>query len=149
MGDVAAAWFALVPRKGLETLGQMESGILRVQTLRRIAQGNGSLAQGRDKGACWIRLRDEAARIEGTKEKIHLLKEVASDMAPIDKERAQATYLKAYQIAEKEFLTKPRVLTGYWETRLGGSLRAKRSNLIQNLLVPGCSLLVLVTRYSF
>jgi hypothetical protein len=106
MGDVAAAWFALVPRKGLEILGQMESRDLRVQTLRRMAQGNGSLPREETRRLL-DQAADEAARIEGTKEKIHLLKEVASDMAPIDKERARATYLKAYQIAEKEFQTKP------------------------------------------
>ena len=106
MGEVAAAWFGLVPRKGLEILGQMETRDLRVQTLRRMAQGSGSLP-GEEARRLLDQAADEAARIEGTKEKIHLLKEVASDMAPIDRERARSTYLKAYQIAEKEFLTKP------------------------------------------
>jgi hypothetical protein len=106
IGNVAAAWFALVPRKGLEILGQMESRDLRVQTLRRMAQGNGSLPREETRRLL-DQAADEAARIEATKEKIQLLKEVASDMAPIDKERAQATYLKAYQMAEKEFLTRP------------------------------------------
>jgi hypothetical protein len=106
MGDVAAAWFALVPRKGLEILGQMESRDLRVQALRRMAQGNGSLPREETRRLL-DQAVDEAARIEGTKEKIQLLKEVASDMVPMDKERARATYLKAYQIAEKEFLTRP------------------------------------------
>jgi hypothetical protein len=106
VGEVAAAWFALVPRKGLEILGQMESRDLRVQTLRRMAQGNGSLPREETRRLL-DQAADEAARMEGTKEKIQLLKEVASDMTPIDKERARATYLKAYQIAEKEFLTKP------------------------------------------
>ena len=107
MGDVAVAWFALNPRKGLEILGQIESRDLRVQTLRRMAQGNGSLP-GEEARRLLDQAADEAARIEGIKEKIQLLKEVASDMAPINKERARATYQKAYQIAEKEFLTKPR-----------------------------------------
>jgi hypothetical protein len=106
MGEIAAAWFGLAPRKGLEILGQMESRDLRVQFLRKMAQGNGSLPRGETRRLL-DQAADEAARIEGTKEKIHLLKEVASDMAPMDKERARATYLKAYQIAEKEFLTKP------------------------------------------
>jgi hypothetical protein len=105
-GNVAAAWFALVPRKGLEILGQMEARDLRVQTLRRMAQGNGSLP-GEESRRLLDQAADEAARIEGTKEKIQLLKEVAADMVPIDKERAQATYLKAYQIAEKDFQTRP------------------------------------------
>jgi hypothetical protein len=107
MGDVAAAWFALVPRKGLEILGQMESRDLRVQTLRRMAQGNGSLPR-EEARRLLDQAADEAARIEVTKEKIQFLKEVASDLTPIDRDRARATYLKAYQIAEKEFLTKPR-----------------------------------------
>jgi hypothetical protein len=106
MGEIAAAWFGLAPRKGLEILGQMESRDLRVQFLRKMAQGNGSLPREETRRLL-DQAADEAARIEGTKEKIHLLKEVASDMAPMDKERARATYLKAYQIAEKEFLTKP------------------------------------------
>jgi hypothetical protein len=106
MGDVASAWFALVPRRGLEILEQMESRDLRVQALRRMAQGNGSLPR-EEARRLLDQAADEAARIEGPKEKIQLLKEVASDMAPIDKDRARATYLKAYQIAEKEFLTKP------------------------------------------
>ncbi len=107
MGELAAAWFILVPRKGLEILGQMESRDLRVQTLRRMAQGNGSLPREETRRLL-DQAADEAERIEGTKEKIHLLKEVASDMVPMDRDRARATYLKAYQIAEKEFLTKPR-----------------------------------------
>jgi hypothetical protein len=106
MGDVAAAWFALVPRKGLDVLGQVENRDLRVQTLRRMAHGNGSLPR-EEARRLLDQAADEAARIEGIKEKIHLLKEVASDMTPIDKERARATYLKAYQIAEKEFQTRP------------------------------------------
>jgi hypothetical protein len=106
MGDVAVAWFALNPRKGLEILGQIESRDLRVQTLRRMAQGNGSFPREETRRLL-DQAADEAARIEGIKEKIHLLKEVASDMVPMDKERARATYQKAYQIAEKEFLTKP------------------------------------------
>ncbi len=105
MGDVAAAWFALVPRKGLEILGQMEARDIRVQTLRRMAHGNGSLSMEETRRLL-DQAADEAARMEGTKEKLQLLKEVASDMVPIDKERAQATYLKAFQIAEKEFLTR-------------------------------------------
>ncbi|KPK89602.1 MAG: hypothetical protein AMJ94_11755 [Deltaproteobacteria bacterium SM23_61] len=108
MGDVAAAWFALVPRKGLEILGEMESLDLRVQTLRRMARGNGSLP-GEEMRRLLDQAADEAAKVEGTKEKLQLLKEVASDMVPIDRERAQATYLKAYQIAEKEFLTRPTI----------------------------------------
>jgi hypothetical protein len=104
---VAAAWFALVPRKGLEILGQMESRDLCVQSLRRMAQGNGSLPREETRRLL-DQAADEAARIEGTKQRIQLLKEVASDMMPMDRNRAWATYLKAYQIAEKEFLTKPR-----------------------------------------
>ena len=85
----------------------METRDLRVQTLRRMAQGNGSLPREETRRLL-DQAADEAARIEGTKEKIHLLKEIASDMVPMDKERARATYLKAYQFAEKEFLTTPR-----------------------------------------
>jgi hypothetical protein len=106
MGEVAKAWFALVPRKGLEILGQMESRDLRVQALRRMAQGNGSLPREETRRLL-DQAADEAARTEGTKEKIQLLKEVAADMVPMDRDRARATYLKAYQIAEKEFQTKP------------------------------------------
>jgi uncharacterized lipoprotein YehR (DUF1307 family) len=72
-----------------------------------MAQDNGSLPR-EEVRRLLDQAADEAARIEGTKEKIQLLKEVASDMAGIDRERAKATYLKAYQIAEKEFLTRPR-----------------------------------------
>jgi hypothetical protein len=106
MGDVAAAWFALVPRKGLEILGEMQTRDLRVQTLRRMAQGNGSLP-GEEARRLLDQAADEAAKTGGAKEIIQLLNEVASDMVPFDKDRARATYLKAYQIAEKEFLTKP------------------------------------------
>jgi hypothetical protein len=105
-GDVAAAWFALVPRKGLEILGEMQTGEIRVQTLRRMAQGKGSLPR-EEARRLLDQAADEAAGIDGTKEKIQLLKEVASDMTPIDRDRARATYLKAYQIAEKEFQTRP------------------------------------------
>jgi hypothetical protein len=103
---VDAAWFALVPRKGLEILGEMQTGEIRVQTLRRMAQGKGSLPR-EEARRLLDQAADEAAGIDGTREKIQLLKEVASDMTPIDRDRARATYLKAYQIAEKEFQTRP------------------------------------------
>ncbi len=106
MGEIAAAFFTFVPRKGFEILGQMESRDLRVRTLRRMAQGNGSFPK-EETMRLLDQAADEAARLEGIREKIQLLKEVASDMAPMDKERARATYLKAYQVAEKDFLTKP------------------------------------------
>ena len=51
---------------------------------------------------------DEALSVEGRTQKIRLLKEIGHDWLRIDKERAKATYLKAYQIFEKEYLTFPK-----------------------------------------
>jgi hypothetical protein len=107
MGNVAAAWFALVPRKGLEILGQMESRDLRVQTFRRMVRSSEALPP-EEVRRLLDQAAEEASKIGESREKIHLLKEIASDMARIDKERAKAVYQKAYHIAEREFLTTPR-----------------------------------------
>ena len=108
MGEVAAAWFSIAPRKGLEILGQVEAPGFRVNALRRMADSREGLPP-EEVRRLLDQASEEAAKIGDPREKIQLLKEIASDMARIDKERAKAMYREAYQIAEREFLTAPRL----------------------------------------
>ena len=54
------------------------------------------------------RATDEALAVDGLTQKIQLLKEIGHDWSGIDKERAKSTYLKTYQILDKEYLTSPK-----------------------------------------
>ena len=100
--DIAMAWFSLEPAKGLEVLAQVEPKEIQVQTLRQMAWQSVSLRKERDEGRHLLdRATREALGIDGLGEKIKLLREIARDWTGSDKERAQATYLKAYQLAEK------------------------------------------------
>ncbi len=107
MGEVAVAWYSLSPQKGLEILGQIEGKEIRVSALRRMARPDGSKPREEAR-----RLLDQAAAealaVEGPTQKIWLLKEIGHDWLKIDQERAKATYLKAYQIFNREYLTSPR-----------------------------------------
>jgi hypothetical protein len=107
LGEVAAAWYSLAPKKGLEILGQVESKEIRVSALRQMAGPNGS-KPGEEARRLLDQAADEALSVEGPTQKIRLLKEIGHDWLRIDKERAKATYLKAYQIFEKEYLTFPK-----------------------------------------
>ena len=70
MSEIAVAWFALDPNKGLEILAQVESKEIRIKTLRRMARQSNSLR---------TRLLEEATQealgIEGLNEKIAFPKE--------------------------------------------------------------------------
>jgi hypothetical protein len=109
MAEVAVSWFALVPQRGLEIQRQIEPRDLRVTTLRRMAQ-SAAVSPLKEEGRGLLdQASEEASKAEGTTEKLQLLREIAADWAAIDKERAKAIYLKAYQIAEKEFLSAPKL----------------------------------------
>ena len=108
MAEVAVSWFSLVPQKGLEIQGQVEPRDLRVRTLRRMAHST-VFPLEREGRRLLDQASEDASKAEGTTEKLQLLREIASDWAAIDKERAKATYLKAYQIAEREFLSNPQL----------------------------------------
>jgi ribosomal protein L22 len=108
MAEVAGAFFALVPQRGLEIQRQIEPRDLRIRTLRRMAH-SAAVSPLKEEGRALLdQASEEAAKAEGTTEKLQLLREIAADWAAIDKERAKATYLKAYQVAEKEFLSLPK-----------------------------------------
>jgi hypothetical protein len=99
MSEVAVAWFALEPKKGLEILAQVEPEEIRIKTLRGMArQSNSSRA----------RLLEEATRetlgIDALNEKIALLKEVAGSWMETDKEKAKSVYHMIYRIVEKAAL---------------------------------------------
>jgi len=99
MSEIAVAWFALDPNKGLEILAQVESKEIRIKTLCRMASQSNSLR---------TRLLEEATQetlgIEGLNEKIAFLKEVANDWMEIDKEKAKSVYHMIYRTAEKAAL---------------------------------------------
>lgn len=104
MGEVAAAWYKLNPLKAVEILGQIEARDVRVQTLRRIAEGAKTTEER-------VRLLDRAAEevtaVGGLTLKIQLLKGIAKDMAHLDKDRAKSLYLKAYRILDREYRSYP------------------------------------------
>jgi len=106
---VATTWFSLDPAKGLEVLAQVEPKDIRVQTLRRMAWQSFFL---RKDGATGRRLLErathEASGIDGLGRKIQSLHEIAGDWTVLDKDRAKATYLKAYQIAKEAEFTAPK-----------------------------------------
>ena len=107
--DIAMAWFSLEPAKGLEVLAQVEPKEIQVQTLRQMAWQSVSLRKEREEGRHLLdRATREALGIDGLGEKIKLLREIARDWTGSDKERAQATYLKAYQLAEKAQFISPK-----------------------------------------
>lgn len=107
--DIAMAWFSLEPAKGLEVLAQVEPKEIRVHTLRQMAWQSISLRKEREEGRHLLdRATREALGIDGLGEKIKLLREIARDWTGSDKERAQATYLKAYQLAEKAQFISPK-----------------------------------------
>jgi hypothetical protein len=99
MSEIAVAWFALEPNKGLDILAQVEPKEIRISTLRRMARQSNSLR---------TRLLEEATQetlgIDGLNEKIKFLKEVASDWMEIDKEKAKSVYHMIYRIVEKAAL---------------------------------------------
>lgn len=107
MGEVAVAWYSLSPQKGMEILGQIEAKEIRVSALRRMARPDTS-KPGEEARRLLDRATDEAIAVKAPTQKIQLLKEIGQDWAGMDKERAKATYLKAYQIFNREYLTSPR-----------------------------------------
>jgi hypothetical protein len=107
--DIAMAWFSLDPAKGLEILAQVEPKEIRVQTLRQMAWQSFSLRKDREEGRRLLeRATHEALGIDGLGSKIQSLRKIARDWTGLDKERAKATYLKAYQIAEEAEFTSPK-----------------------------------------
>jgi hypothetical protein len=99
MSEIAVAWFALDPNKGLEILAQVEPKEIRIKTLGRMARRSNSLRK---------RLLEEATQetvgIEGLSEKMAFLKEVANDWREIDEEKAKSVYHMIYRIVEKAAL---------------------------------------------
>lgn len=109
IADIAMAWFSLEPAKGLEVLAQVEPKEIRVQTLRQMAWQSVSLRKERDEGRRLLeRATHEALAVDGLGGEIHSLREIARDWTGLDKERAKATYLKAYQLAEKAQFISPK-----------------------------------------
>jgi hypothetical protein len=108
MAEVAASWFALDPQRGLEIQRQVEPRGLRVTALRQMAHASAASPLKEEGRRLLDQASEDASKAEGATEKLQLLREIAADWTGIDKERAKATYLKAYRIAEKEFLSTPR-----------------------------------------
>jgi DNA polymerase III gamma/tau subunit len=106
---ISMAWFSLDPAKSLEVLARVESREIRVQTLRQMAWQSFSVRKDREEGRRLLeRATQEALGVDGLGGKIQSLHEIAGDWTTLDKERAKATYLKAYQLAEKAEFTSPK-----------------------------------------
>jgi uncharacterized lipoprotein YehR (DUF1307 family) len=100
MSEIAMAWFALEPDKGLELIVQVGSKEIRVKALRQMAQQ--SISSRREEAKRLLeKATQEALEIDGIKEKIKSLKEIANDWVAIDKEEAKTVYRMAYQLFEK------------------------------------------------
>jgi hypothetical protein len=100
MSEIAMAWFALEPDKGLELIAQVGSKEIRVKALRQMAQQ--SISSRREEAKRLLeKATQEALEIDGIKEKIKSLKEIANDWVAIDKEEAKTVYRMAYRIVEK------------------------------------------------
>lgn len=108
MSEIAEAWFALEPRKGLEILAQIEPKGIRIQALRQMARQCG-LRQKEKARNLLEQATQEALGMDGLKEKVEHLREIAGDWMRIDKEQARATYLKAYRILKKAELSSPKL----------------------------------------
>jgi len=107
--DIAMAWFSLEPAKGLEVMAQVEPKEIRVQTLRQMAWQSFSLRKDREEGRRLLEwATHEALGVDGLGGKIQSLHEIARDWTGVDKERAKATYLQAYQLAERAEFTSPK-----------------------------------------
>jgi uncharacterized lipoprotein YehR (DUF1307 family) len=99
MSEIAVAWFAVEPDKGLEILAQLEAKEIRIKTLRRMAKQSGPL-----RTRLIERAAQEALGIDGLNEKIQFLKEIAGDWVEIDKEKAKTLYHTVNRIVEKTAL---------------------------------------------
>jgi hypothetical protein len=107
--DIAMAWFSLEPAKGLEALAQVEPKEIRVQALRQMARKSVSVRREKEEGRRLLdRATHEALGVDGLGGKIQSLREIAGDWAGLDKERAKATYLQAYHLAEEAKFTSPK-----------------------------------------
>jgi len=93
MAQIALAWFALDPNKGIEILAQVEPIEIRIEAMRRMARQSNSLR---------LRLLEEATQgalgIDDLNEKVSLLKQVAGDWMRIDREKAKSVYHAIYRI---------------------------------------------------
>jgi len=99
LGQIAIAWFALEPDKGIEILAQVEPKEIRIETMRRMARQSNSLR---------TRLLEEATQgalgIDDLNEEVALLKEVAGDWVKIDKEKARSVYHSIYRVVKMSAL---------------------------------------------
>ncbi|MDH4265213.1 MAG: hypothetical protein OEW45_06205 [Deltaproteobacteria bacterium] len=106
MGEIAVAWFAYEPNKGLDVLAQVEPKEIRFHSLLQMARMSTAASQDESK-----RLLKQAAqeveKIDGIGDRIRNLKEIAGIWVKIDKEMAQKTYRQAMQIAEKTVPSSP------------------------------------------
>jgi len=102
LSQVAVAWFALDPQKGLELLAQAEPKEVRIEALRRMAKQCGS-ERKEEANRLLQQATQEALGIDGLKERVKTLRGIAGDWAGIDKGRAKVTYLQAYDMVKKAF----------------------------------------------
>ena len=100
LSEVALAWHALGPERGVEMTSQIESREIRIKTLCQMARRSGPLREEESKHLL-ERAVQEAVLIPGLTEKIKALKEIAETGMVVDKEQAKAVYHMAYRIIEK------------------------------------------------
>jgi hypothetical protein len=98
--EVALAWSWIDGGKAEEALALIDSREARVKALRALARQAGKSKPEVARGFL-EKAAQEAAAIEGLKEKIPALHEIAVDWAALDPGKAKATYLLAYRAAER------------------------------------------------
>ena len=106
LGEIAIAWFAYEPSKGLAVLAQVEPKEIRFHSLLQMARMSLDSSQDESK-----RLLEQAAheveKNDSIGERIKNLREIAGAWCEIDKEKAKKIYRQAYQIAEKTAHSSP------------------------------------------
>jgi hypothetical protein len=105
--DISLAWFWIDPAKAQEVAVLIDSKETRVKVLRLMARQAAKTKPEMSRGLLEKAVQ-EALAMEGLKEKIPALRAIAEDWASLDSGKAKATYLLAYQAAERIEQINPR-----------------------------------------
>jgi hypothetical protein len=98
--EMALAWSWIDVAKAQEILALIDSREARVEALRAMARQTAKTKPEMSRGFLEKAVQ-EATGMEGLKEKIPALHAVAGDWVSVDSGKAKATYLLAYQAAER------------------------------------------------
>ena len=100
LSEAAIIWTRIDLSKGQEILAQIDSKEARIKALRQMAQQMAKVQPEVSKGLL-EKAAQEALSMEGLKEKVPALRFIAGDLAGLDPGKAKATYMLAYQAAQR------------------------------------------------